>query len=334
MNPSASQSRSTAKPRETTSKDAATKRQAKAQNKPRPASAFEQPVREFLSYCRVECGFAQATLSAYSADLRDLWIDMVDQGHHDWHALTHKQITEHMARLHQQGKQVATIARHLATIRVFCRFLTASGTFSEDPAELLTQPSRWQKLPNVLAPSQVEKLIKAPDPEHPLHLRDVALLETLYGGGLRATELAELELQRVHHDIGVARVMGKGSKERLVPLGTPALQAIDTYTRELRPDLLRDDRPTDRLFLSRNGRPINRVVVWQIVKRAADAAGLKDVHPHTLRHSFATHLVGGGADLRVVQEMLGHSNIATTQIYTHVDRSHLKKVIERCHPRP
>ena len=156
----------------------------------------------------------------------------------------------------------------------------------------------------------------------------------LYAGGLRASELADLDIGAVELRLGTVRVLGKGNKERIVPLGRPALQAVARYLRDQRPSLAREDQVSRRLFLSRTGQPITRVVVWQIVKRHARRAGLRDVHPHTLRHSFATHLLAGGADLRVVQELLGHSNIRTTQVYTHVDRTRLKEVLQRFHPRP
>jgi integrase/recombinase XerD len=180
----------------------------------------------------------------------------------------------------------------------------------------------------------MRRLIDAPKPEDALYLRDRAILEMLYAGGLRASELAGLDRDRLHMDLGIARIMGKGNKERIVPVGQPAIEAVEKYLEEQRPYLGRPDRETNRLFLSRTGQPITRIVVWQIVTKYARRAGLANVHPHTLRHSFATHMLAGGADLRVVQELLGHSNIKTTQVYTHVDRSRLKHVIQHFHPRP
>ena len=259
---------------------------------------------------------------------------MVEQGHHSWLDLTLSRIGEHLRSLERQGYEVSTIGRHVATIRVFCRFAEALGYLPTNPAEQLTQPAAWKRLPNVLGQEQVAKLLAAPDPKDPLYLRDVAILELLYASGLRASELASMEVSWLHPKLGVARVIGKGNKERIVPVGKPAIEAIERYLNELRPNLAREDKPTNRLFLSKNGGEITRVVVWQIVRRQADRAGLLGIHPHLLRHSFATHLLAGGADLRAVQEMLGHSNIQTTQIYTHVDRSRLKEVITRFHPRP
>ena len=243
-------------------------------------------------------------------------------------------ITDHLRHMAQRGMAVGSIARHVATIRVFARYLESTGVTDGDAAEWLTQPAAEHPLPDVLNQEQVKRLLNAPNDVHPLFLRDVALLELLYASGLRATELAELDCARLHMDLAVARVLGKGGKERIVPVGAPALAAAQRYLDELRPGLLRADKPTDRLLLSRTGGVLTRVSVWQIVGRHARAAGLHDVHPHTLRHSFATHLLAGGADLRVVQELLGHSNIRTTQVYTHVDASRLKQVIAEHHPRP
>lgn len=300
-----------------------------------PPGNFDRPVREFLSYCRIECGFAPATLDAYAADLRDLQQWLVNHQCPDWQSLDFGLIKEHLKYLDQQ-RELATssIARHVATIRVFCRWLEANGLTAKNPAELLTQPATWQTLPGVLSTESINKLLSAPDPDDRYHLRDLAMLELMYAGGLRASEVANLDCDRVMFDLSVARVIGKGNKERIVPLGKPALAATKQYLAELRPKLLCDEHPTNRLLLSRSGQPITRVVVWQIVARIARRAGLRNVHPHMLRHSFATHLLAGGADLRVVQELLGHSNIRTTQIYTHVDATRLKEVIKDHHPRP
>ncbi len=305
---------------------------------PASASPGESPLdaalRDFLSYCRIECGFARATLEAYATDLLELRRWMLARGLAAWSALDHAQLVKHLTTLDQRGLAVSSIARHVATIRVFCRFLEANGRTAGNAAEQLIQPKPWQRLPNVLSAAQVQRILDAPQPGDALHLRDRALLELLYASGLRASEVANLTLPRVLLDLEVARVLGKGDRERIVPMGRPAIEALHRYLDQQRPMLLRQDRPTDRLFLSRTGRPITRIVVWQLVEKYARRAGMAHVHPHKLRHSFATHLLAGGADLRLVQELLGHSNIRTTQIYTHVDRSRLKQVIRQCHPRP
>lgn len=297
-------------------------------------SPFEPPAKAFLAYCKTECGFAPATLAAYAADLRDLWVWMVDAGHRSWADLNLERIGDHLRHLEAKGLETSSIARHVATLRVFCRFMESAGFLPVNPAEQLTQPAAWQRLPNVMGQEQVQQLLAAPQADDPLYLRDVAMLELLYAAGLRASEVANMQIGWLHTDLGVARVLGKGNKERIVPVGRPALAAVARYREELRPRLVKPDKPTDRLLLSRSGSPITRVVVWQIIKRHAHRAGLTGIHPHLLRHSFATHLLAGGADLRVVQELLGHSNIRTTQIYTHVDRSRLKEVITKFHPRP
>lgn len=300
----------------------------------RSVSAYEGPAREFLAYCKVECGFAPATIAAYAGDIRDLWVWMVEQGQRGWAALTLDLITAHLRHLQEKGHETSTIARHVATIRVFCRFMEQRGHIASNPAEQLVQPRIWQRLPHVMGEDNVRKLLAAPSPDDPFYLRDVALLELMYAGGLRASEVSSLDVDAVKMDLGVVRVMGKGSKERIVPVGRPALDAVQRYLLDQRPQLLKPEHPCDKLFLSRTGHEITRVVVWQIVTRLAKRAGLSDVHPHSLRHSFATHMLAGGADLRIVQEMLGHSNIRTTQIYTHVDRSRLSEVIHKYHPRP
>jgi len=299
---------------------------------------FVQPVREFLTYLRVEAGLASATLDAYGRDLRDLAGDL-DRAHvlrpRD---VQPQHLVNHLRRLHRERSlQPSSIARHLAAFRVFFRFLQASGTIPDDPTRLLEPPTRWKKLPGVLSPRQMKKLLDAPLPEHGrLWLRDRAMLELMYAGGLRATEVASLQIRDYNETLGVVLVTGKGGKQRIVPVGKPAQQWIARYLNELRPELAGsdDERDANRLILSQSGRPLERIAVWQIVRRCAERAGLSNVHPHMLRHSFATHLLAGGADLRVVQELLGHSDIATTQIYTHVDRSRLREVVKRHHPRP
>lgn len=299
-------------------------------------SRFEGPAREFLAYCKVECGFSPLTIQAYASDLRDLWAWLSQQGQGSWADLTHDLIVSHLRFLRGEPHQLqeSSIARHLATTRVFCRYLASTGHLPADPAEKLSQPGQWRKLPGVMGEADIQKLLDAPGPGDPLAARDIAMLELLYSSGLRASELATLEMAHVSPELGVVRIMGKGSKERIVPVGRPAMAALKTYIAQLRPRLVRPDKPVQQVFLSRTGGVITRVVVWQVVQRHAEKAGMRDIHPHMLRHSFATHLLAGGADLRVVQELLGHSNIKTTQIYTHVDRARLKQVMERCHPRP
>jgi integrase/recombinase XerD len=287
---------------------------------------------------RVEAGLAPATSEAYARDLRDLAVDLNEHGLADPAAASGEELAGHLRRLHaERGLDASSIIRHLATIRVFFRWLAANRRVPKDPATLLERPVRWRRLPGVISPAQMQKLLEAPQPEHgPLWLRDRALLELMYAAGLRASEVGGLRLDQMNGELGMLRVIGKGNKHRLVPIGKPAELWTARYLAELRPHLARfgDGRDRQRILLSNTGRPLERVAVWQIVRRNALAAGLRDVHPHRLRHSFATDLVRGGADLRVVQELLGHADIGTTQIYTHVDRSQLRDVIRKHHPRP
>jgi integrase/recombinase XerD len=299
---------------------------------------FEPPVRDFLAYLRVEAGLAPATLEAYTADLRDLIDDLSERGVDAPDQVRPQHLIDHVRALHaERSLQSTSIARHLATLRVFFRFLLANGIIEEDPARLLETPTRWRRLPGVLSPRDMKKLLETPSPEAGrLWLRDKALLELIYAAGLRASEAADLVVRDYNPALGVVLVTGKGRKQRIVPIGRPAQNVVERYLTELRPRLTRfgDERDGGRLLLSNTGRPLERVAIWQIVRRVAQRAGLGDVHPHMLRHSFATHMLAGGADLRVVQELLGHSDIATTQIYTHVDRSRLRQVLQEHHPRP
>jgi integrase/recombinase XerD len=315
---------------------------------PAPAassSRFDDPVHQFLTYLRIEAGLAPATLDAYGRDLRDLQEHLQSIGITDPASLTAHHPAEHVRYLHRtRNLEPSSIARHLATLRVFFRFLVANHLIDDDPTRFLETPTRWKRLPGVLSPRQMRMLLDAPaDLEPPgaprrnrLWLRDKAMLELMYAAGLRASEVGALRLNEFNRELGVLVVTGKGSKQRLVPIGRPAQEWTERYLNELRGELARfgDGRDLRRLLLSNTGRPLERVAVWQIVRRQALRAGLPRVHPHMLRHSFATHLLSGGADLRVVQELLGHSDISTTQIYTHVDRSRLRDVVRRHHPRP
>jgi integrase/recombinase XerD len=302
-----------------------------------PPRPFAQPVHDFLTYVRVEAGLAAATLDAYGRDLRDLVDDLVAQGATGPGDTTPRQLVAHVQALHRdRGLEPSSVARHLATIRMFFRFLVANGRIDEDPTRWLQSPTRWRRLPGVLSPRAIRTMLEGTTPDAGrLWTRDRAILEVMYGTGLRASELADLSMGDYNAVVGVLLATGKGGRQRFIPLGRPGRDAVHAYVAELRPRLARfeDDRDRDRLFLSNTGRPLERVAVWQIVRRAAARAGLKDVHPHVLRHSFATHLLAGGADLRVVQELLGHRDIATTQIYTHVDSSRLRAVIKKHHPR-
>ncbi|MCH2143617.1 MAG: tyrosine recombinase [Phycisphaerales bacterium] len=300
-------------------------------------SSFDQPVRDFLAFARVEAGLSSATLEAYARDLSDLIRDLQVRGLTDPAAVQPDDLAEHLRDLARvRGMQPSSIARHLATIRVFFRWLDANHRIERDPARLLERPTRWKKLPGVMSPRSMRQLVETPAPEFgQLWLRDRAMLELMYAAGLRASEVGRIRLNEFHEETMLVTVHGKGAKTRIVPIGEPARDWTLKYIDEERPRLARfkDGRDDHRLLLSAGGRPLERVAVWQIVRKYAKLSGLDGVHPHLLRHSFATHLVQGGADLRVVQELLGHSDIGTTQVYTHVDRTHLRDVIRTCLPR-
>ncbi|MFM9956709.1 MAG: tyrosine recombinase [Phycisphaerales bacterium] len=302
------------------------------------------PVARFLAFLRIECGLSVNTLLAYERDLSDLGADLAEHGVSDSTAATTADLIGHITRLRTEKRLASTsIARHLATIRMFFRWHTSETRQDQSPADLLERPSMWQRLPDVLSKSNVRALLEAPDLMRqesterdpvPIWKRDRAMLETMYACGLRASEVCALGRNDMMNSLGVLRVTGKGDKQRLVPYGKPAEESLLDYLAVCRPRLVKPDgRDRDRIFLSRTGRPLERVAVWQIVTKHASAAGLRDVHPHTMRHTFATHLLTGGADLRVVQELLGHASIATTQIYTRVDQPRLKEVHRRFHPR-
>lgn len=302
--------------------------------------------RGFLIFLRVECGLMPATLEAYSRDLDRLLQDIQDAGVPEPALLTPPHLIAHVRSLSRdRGYAPATVSRHIATIKVLCRWMHATGKLPDNPADFLDQPAKWKNLPGVLTPGQMRRLLAAPGPTPgakadavPLWVRDKAILELMYASGLRASEVGAVGLSDLMDKHGIVRLLGKGDKQRLVPMGRPAMEAMAVYVRDCRSRLITAERAAERrdkgrLFLTRTGRPIERVRVWQIVTHWAKVAGLKDVHPHVLRHSFATHLLMGGADLRIVQTLLGHADITTTQIYTHVDRTQLTKVIKTMHPR-
>jgi integrase/recombinase XerD len=288
----------------------------------------EPLLRTFLLHLASERGLAENTLLAYRRDLEDLSAHLAKRRR----TFSNAGVEDYRTYLHglrHAKKATKTVARRIAAIRIFLRFLAAEGKDVDRILQQIERPKPERSLPKVLGRAQVDALIAAPDPKSPLFARDVAILELLYASGLRATELCDLKLRNVNLQVGVVRVLGKGRKERLVPVGRAAAEAIQRYLTEGRP--LSTD---ERLFLSRTGKPMERIGLWMLVEKHARKSGvLKKVSPHTLRHCFASHLLSGGADLRVVQELLGHSDIQTTQIYTHVDQSRLKSIHEKYHPR-
>ncbi len=292
------------------------------------------PLGPFLHYLMAECGVSPNTLAAYRADVAKFIRWRKEHAPGPIEAIDVPRLAGYVDYLSRLGLAPTTVGRHLASLSTFFRYLIFDGRLTENTAKLLTAPAVWDRLPTVLGPAAVDRLLNAPSETTPIGRRDRAALETLYATGCRASEVVDLRPADIDLKNGAARCVGKGNKERIVPIGGRAREALRTYLRDDRPRLVARRPETATIFVSRYGRPLTRIGLWKIVKAAAAAAGLNAaISPHTLRHSFATHLLAGGADLRVVQEMLGHVSIATTQIYTRVELSHLRSVHARFHPR-
>ena len=286
----------------------------------------------FLDYLTVECGLAENSIRAYRRDLARFCAHLAVRKKTAFAAVKPRDIVAFMTHEKARGLSASSIARALAAIRMLLRFLTVEDRIPKNVASTLESPHLWRRLPDVLDVKDVEALLDAPDPSKPLGARDRAILEVMYATGARVSETADLKFADVNFDFRFLRCFGKGAKERVVPIGKRAVEALRAYVDRVRPRLDRNDSPL--LFLSKSGRRLGREAIWARVRKHALAAGLrKKVSPHTLRHSFATHMLQGGADLRSIQEMLGHANIATTQIYTHVDKERLKAVHKKYHPR-
>ncbi len=289
-------------------------------------------IAEFLNYLRVEKRLAVNTVSAYARDLRRYAAFLGKRGRRVVET-TRLDVQEYLAVLYRAKLDSRSIARHLVTLRGFYRQLLIDGVLSEDPTLNLQSPRTWKTLPKCLSAEEVDKLLNAPDASAPEGLRDRAMLELLYSTGLRVSELVTLRAGDLHEEMGYVQVTGKGNKQRLVPVGKPALSAVEEYRRRARP-LLLGHRASPFLFVSRRGTRLTRQGFWKALDARARQAGFgKRLSPHMLRHSFATHLLSGGADLRSVQQMLGHADISTTQIYTHVVSEQLRHVFLRHHPR-
>lgn len=290
-------------------------------------------VRHFEDVLTLEEGVSPRTLEAYRRDIIRCAAFARDHGANSPAELTPAILREYVYSLKDLGLAGSSIRRNVSALRTWFRVMLAEGLVTHDPTERIESPQRWRTLPEVLTVEEVTALLSAPQLEEPLAFRDRAMLELAYGAGLRVSEWITLALKDVVLDEGLVRVFGKGSKERLVPIGRSAIGAVAVYIRELRPFLERGEGK-GTLFLNARGEPLTRMGAWKILRKYVVMAGIeKSVSPHTLRHSFATHLLEGGADLRAVQEMLGHADIATTQIYTHVDREYLRSVHKQFHPR-
>ena len=303
--------------------------------KPRRAAAAVDAARwqeAFLRYLRAECSLADNTVAAYGRDLRRFFTWLGDRR---LGGLKVNDLAGYPAWLLEQSLAPASVSRHVVSLKVFFRYLQLEGALHDNQAALLGAQKLWQRVPTVLTAPQVDTLLAAPQPGEPLWRRDRAILETLYATGCRVSELSNLRSRDVHLAERYCICHGKGDKQRMVPLGRRACDAIKIYLDRERPQLVeRREPPSAFLFLSSRGQRLRRERIWELLKRYAAVAGASDeLSPHSLRHSFATHLLAGGADLRQVQEMLGHASIATTQIYTHVDPTRLKQVHKAFHPR-
>ena len=297
----------------------------------RPADPFL--LRGFADFLTLEQGASERTNEAYHRDVARLAEFATAHGAPGPVDVTSRLLRDYVYHLKDLGLSPASIRRNVSALRTYFRFLLADGIVVRDPTERLETPKRWRTLPDVLTQTEVDQLLAAPSLDDPLYFRDRALLELAYGAGLRVSEWITLAVRDVMLEDGLVRVFGKGSKERLVPIGRQAIGATAVYLREQRPKLERG-QGKGLVFLNARGQPLTRMGAWKILRRYVERAGIeKHVSPHTLRHSFATHLLEGGADLRAVQEMLGHADISTTQIYTHVDREYLRRVHRQYHPR-
>lgn len=291
------------------------------------------PIGSFCEHLAFERGLSPRTIDAYRRDTERFAGFLEARGIRRIGDASAHDLREFVYHLKDRGLEATSIRRNLSAIRTLYAFLLAEGVVATDPTEHVELPRAWRRLPGVLGRDDVARLLDAPDPAERLFWRDKALLEFAYASGVRVSELTALKVRDLDLTEGIATVFGKGSKERIVPVGRSALRALDIYLRETRPRLVRGDAQ-GAVFLNHRGRPLSRMGVWTILRRHVDRAGIrKRVTPHTLRHSFATHLLEGGADLAAVQDMLGHADIATTQIYTHVDREYLRDVHRRFHPR-
>jgi integrase/recombinase XerD len=299
----------------------------------RAPKAFVEPLEQFLGYITLERGLSPNTIAAYTRDLDQAAKFFLKQGAADWRGVSAAQASAWVHALSSARYTVASLARKLSALRMLAHFLIREKIREDDFTALLTGPKPARKIPQTLSESEMTRLVNAPTGTDPRSLRDRALLELFYSSGLRVSELAGLLLQQIDVQRGFLRVFGKGSKERVVPVGAKARDAIAVYLSSGRPHLVKP-RTGSQLFLNKNGTALSRVALWMIVKAHAKRAGIaKNVKPHALRHSFATHLLTGGADLRAIQEMLGHASISTTQIYTAVEPQRLLVQHEKFHPR-
>jgi integrase/recombinase XerD len=295
---------------------------------------LQDQLKDFVHFLVVEKGLSQNTVVSYERDLKSylLYLNKVEEIT-SLNDVTRPTIIQFLKFLTEKGKSSKTIARHIASIRSFHQFLLREKVTSQDPTVHIDRPKQEQKLPHIMSVEEVQALLETPDANNAFGIRDKAMLELLYATGIRVSELISLNLSDVHLTMGFVRCIGKGNKERIIPVGKMAQRAIEVYIEESR-GLLKKKKTIDALFLNHHGNRLTRQGFWKILKKLTKEAGIeKELTPHTLRHSFATHLLENGADLRAVQEMLGHADISTTQIYTHVTKTRMKDVYSMYHPR-
>jgi len=296
---------------------------------------FQYAIEDYIHFIQVERQLSDNTLASYRRDLEN-YVHFLQEveGMSDFRHVERQTILRHLEQLRMQGKTSRTVARHISSIRSFHQFLLREKRTETDPTVHLEMPTIEQKLPNILSIEEIEDLLAAPNRSKPQGIRDVAMLELLYGSGMRISELIALDLADIHLTMGFVRVFGKGGKERIIPLGKSALAALQVYLDGARGTLQGKYPKTDAFFINQRGKRLTRQGCWKLMKEHALKAGIQhELTPHTLRHSFATHLVENGADLRAVQEMLGHADISTTQIYTHISKTRLSEVYKQYHPR-
>jgi len=295
---------------------------------------MKELIEDFLNFLSVERGLASNTIFAYRRDLNKYIKHLSTQGVAQPSQVTREMITAYMRKQKESGLSAVSISRGLSATKMFHRFLVRERLANQDPTNLLDTPKLWKRVPEVLSSLEIEGMIKVSQGRGWQDIRDHAILELLYASGMRVSELVELKLENVNTEVGFVRCLGKGRKERIIPIGQKAQSAVIKYLERVRGSLVKSNI-TSAVFISRLGKKLSRQSVWKIIKRYAQKAKIKKViKPHTIRHSFATHLLEHGADLRSVQEMLGHSDISTTQIYTHVDKERLRSIHKQFHPRP
>lgn len=298
------------------------------------SNELNQFVQEYLAYLKLEKNLSEQSVASYYSDLKKFLIFIEEEKHSDLNTITSKIISKYFEIMRDLGLSSSTSARYLSSVKGFFKYLNSQDYIEKDPAEILSARITERKLPTVLSFAEIDKLLQTPNVEEKLGLRDKAILELFYSCGLRVSELINLKISDLYFNDEVIRVLGKGSKQRIVPIGSSAVYWVTEYMQKVRFSLEKKMKSENIIFLNVRGTKLSRMGIWKIVNKYAQEAEVShEFHPHTFRHSFATHLLEGGADLRAVQEMLGHADISTTQIYTHIDRDFIKQMHRDFHPR-